>query len=382
MLPNSRLADGGSGKCDVRRLGARSQTKGAYYATGEQRRLENLLTRPQVQRYGWVSNLMERQPRHRGCAEETEDVRSKKASWPVESPDHALHPIRPAGWLLSMRRSPMRPVQVRLLFGTREECPRTVPMSDSHQTLVRQQFDRQVAHYLASSPMAEERVIRAIIVAAPSGPGQRVLDVACGAGFLLQAYRDAGADVFGVDLSEAMLVEAGKTLSQSVPPDHLMIADAGQLPFADETFDVVTCKLAMHYFPEPHRVLQEMARVCRRSGLVALIDRVACDDSGLCAAQNRLEKFRTPNKVRVYSEGELTGLLAEAGVRVLRRELLIQAMEFQEWMAAAGASDRAAEARGMLFGPRGEDCTGLTPAGEAGQLVIHHRTLVLVGQPG
>lgn len=255
-------------------------------------------------------------------------------------------------------------------------------MPASHQALVRQQFDRQVAHYLASSAMAEGRVIQAITVAAPAGPGQRVLDVACGAGFLLQAYREAGADVFGVDLSEAMLREAGKTLGQSVPPDHLMIADTSQLPFDDETFDVVTCKLAMHYFPEPHRALREMARVCRRSGLVALIDRVACDDSGRCAAQNRLEKFRTPNKVRVYPEGELTSLLAGAGVRVVRRVLLIQPMGFQEWMAAADALDRAAEARGMLLGPHGEDCTGLVPVEEGGRLVINHRTLILVGHPG
>jgi ubiquinone/menaquinone biosynthesis C-methylase UbiE len=254
-------------------------------------------------------------------------------------------------------------------------------MSASRQTLVRQQFDRQVAHYLASSAMAEERVIRPVIVAAPAGRGQCVLDVACGAGFLLKAYRNAGADVFGVDLSEAMLREAGKTLGESVPTDHLMMADAAQLPFDDETFDVVTCKLAMHYFPEPHRTLREMARVCRRSGLVALIDRVACNNPMLCAAQNRLEKLRTPNKVRVYTEVELTGMSAGAGIRVLRRECLIQPMGFEEWMAAAGALDRATEARGMLLGPHGEDCTGLAPAEQAGLLVIHHRTLILVGQP-
>src|SRR5512146_313189 len=127
-------------------------------------------------------------------------------------------------------------------------------MSASHQSLVRQQFDRQVAHYLASSAMADRQVIETIIAAATAGPGQRVLDLACGAGFLLQAYRDAGADVFGVDLTEAMLREAGKTLGPSVPADHLIPADAARLPFADESFDVVTCKLAMHYFPDPTRV--------------------------------------------------------------------------------------------------------------------------------
>jgi SAM-dependent methyltransferase len=229
--------------------------------------------------------------------------------------------------------------------------------------------------------MAESRVIEAIVAAAPVRPGQRVLDVACGAGFLLRAYRDAGAEVFGVDLSEEMLREAGKTLGLTVPPDHLIPGDAALLPFEGETFDVVTCKLATHYFPDPHRALGEMARVCRASGLIAVIDRVACDDPGLCAAQNELEKIRTPNKVRVYAGGELAGLLAAAGVTVVRQELMIQPMDFEEWMAAAGALDRVGQARELLLGPRGEDRTGLAPREEAGRLVIHHRTLILVGEP-
>jgi ubiquinone/menaquinone biosynthesis C-methylase UbiE len=255
-------------------------------------------------------------------------------------------------------------------------------MSDPHPTRVRQQFDRQVAHYLVSSAVADRKIIEAIVAAAPALPGQRVLDVACGAGFLLRAYRDAGAEVFGVDLSEAMLREAGTTLGSSFPPDHLLVGDAAHLPFAGETFDLVTCKLAMHYYPQPHRAVGEMARVCRRSGRVALIDRVACDDPGLCAAHNRLEQLRTPNKVRVYAEGELAGLLARAGLTVVRQQLLIQPMDFEEWIAAAGALDRADQARALLLGPKGKDRTGLAPREEGGRLVIHHRTLILVADVG
>src|SRR5581483_9600816 len=83
-------------------------------------------------------------------------------------------------------------------------------------------------------------------------------------------------------------------------------------------------------------------------------------------------------KVCVYTEGELAGMLARAGLTVVRRELLIQPMDLEEWMAAAGAPHRAAQARELLTGPQGEDCTGLTPREEAGRLVIHHRTLILV----
>src|SRR5262245_52893768 len=85
--------------------------------------------------------------------------------------------------------------------------------------------------------MADPAVIGAVVAAAPARPGQRVLDVACGAGFLLRAYRDSGAAVFGVDLSAAMLRAAGQTLGPSVPPRQLIRADAARLPFGGEKFD-------------------------------------------------------------------------------------------------------------------------------------------------
>jgi ubiquinone/menaquinone biosynthesis C-methylase UbiE len=253
-------------------------------------------------------------------------------------------------------------------------------MSGLPQTSVRQQFDRQVGHYLADSAMADRRILEAVLNAAPVRPGQRVLDVACGAGFLLRAYREAGAEVVGVDLSEGMLREAHKTLGPSAPPGCLVLADAAGLPFAPEVFDLVTCKLAFHYFPNAGQVLAEMARVCRRSGWVTVIDRVASDDPALAEAHNRLEKLRTPNKTRVYSPAELEALFGSNGLKVIRRELLIQAMDFDTWMAAAGAAGGAAELRALLFGPGGEDLTGLVPCEEAGRLVVHHRTLLLVGQ--
>jgi SAM-dependent methyltransferase len=166
-----------------------------------------------------------------------------------------------------------------------------------------------------------------------------------------------------------------------VAPDHLISADAAQLPFESESFDLVTCKLAFHYFSDPHQAVAEMVRVCRRSGLIAVTDRVACDNDALCAAQNRLEKLRTPNKVRVYADGELTAMLKFAGLTVMRRNLVIQPMGFEEWMAATGALDRMRQGQDLLIGPEGEDLTGLIPRQDAGRLVIHHRTLILVATP-
>src|SRR5262249_44028798 len=152
--------------------------------------------------------------------------------------------------------------------------------------------------YSAGSAMADRAVLDAVLAAAPAVPGQRVLDIACGAGFLLRAYRDAGAEAVGVDPSAAMLREAAAKLGPAAAAAPLVRADAARLPFADRAFDLVTCKLAFHYFPDPRQAAAEMARVCRRPGRVAVIDRVASDDPARREAHNRLEKLRTPNKVR------------------------------------------------------------------------------------
>jgi len=250
----------------------------------------------------------------------------------------------------------------------------------SQQARVREQFDRQVGHYLASSAMADRAILDAVVGAAPVQTGQCVLDVACGAGFLLHAYRDAGAEVYGVDLSPAMLREARATLGPDLPADHFVEADAAALPFAAESFDVVVSKLAFHYFPNPEGVIREMIRVCRLDGRIVLVDRVTADDPALCAAQNRLEKLRTSNKVRVYSGAELRALAESAGLVVERADILLQPMAFDEWMLAAGAVDRSAEALTLLVGPSGEDLTGLDPRRENGRLVINHRTLILAAR--
>jgi len=70
--------------------------------------------------------------------------------------------------------------------------------------------------------------------------------------------------------------------------------------------------------------------------------------------------------------------LQSAGLKVVRRQVLIQPMDFNEWMAAAGATDKCEQATALLFGPNGEDVTGLAPNGDGESMTIHHHTLILV----
>ena len=106
--------------------------------------------------------------------------------------------------------------------------------------------------------------------------GQRVLDVACGTGIVARTAADLVAPdgtVVGVDLNEAML-----TVARRVRPDiefHQGNADA--LPFADETFDTALSQMALMFFPDRLRSLQEMARVVAPGGTVAVLVPAALD---------------------------------------------------------------------------------------------------------
>lgn len=98
--------------------------------------------------------------------------------------------------------------------------------------------------------------------------GRRVLDAGCGSGALLAELRERGADVVGFDASQEMIRFARERLGEDT---DLRVADLGeQLPYADGSFDVVACSLALHYLRDWQRPLAELRRVLKPGGRLVL----------------------------------------------------------------------------------------------------------------
>ena len=93
----------------------------------------------------------------------------------------------------------------------------------------------------------------------------RLLDVGCGNGWSTYMFADAGFDATGVDLNP----DAFQARSRSGL--HLQHGSALELPFADETFDVVGSYQALEHIPEPERALDELVRVCKSGGMVCIV---------------------------------------------------------------------------------------------------------------
>lgn len=93
----------------------------------------------------------------------------------------------------------------------------------------------------------------------------KILDVGCGAGFLVNEFSQRGYPVTGVDNSQDSLrVAKNYDSSQSA---HYLEADALKLPFPDKSFDVITCMDFLEHVTGPERYIEEMARVLRPGGV-------------------------------------------------------------------------------------------------------------------
>lgn len=100
--------------------------------------------------------------------------------------------------------------------------------------------------------------------------GIRWLDVATGTGGVALRAARAGAEVTGLDLSEDMLEKAARAGAAEGLEIRFDLGDAEQLPYADESFDVVSSCFGVIFAPDSAAAAGELARVCRPGGRLGL----------------------------------------------------------------------------------------------------------------
>lgn len=158
--------------------------------------------------------------------------------------------------------------------------------------------------------------------------GRTALDVATGGGHTARRLREAGFDVVTLDPAPGMRAD--------------VLAPAEHIPFADSSFDVVTCRIAPHHFTDIAAAVGEMARVAR--GLVLVEDTLYEDET-----VEEAERLRDPTHVRSYSEEEWRGLFEGAGLTVEEVRILEKRRPVESWLDRVGSSgEEAARVRELI----------------------------------
>lgn len=97
-------------------------------------------------------------------------------------------------------------------------------------------------------------------------PGQRLLDIGCGAGQTAIPAARLGHRVVGIDIAENLIGHAKARARAAGVDARFDVGDAEALPYADNSFDVVITLIGAMFAPQPDRVVQEIARVLRPDG--------------------------------------------------------------------------------------------------------------------
>jgi SAM-dependent methyltransferase len=230
-------------------------------------------------------------------------------------------------------------------------------------SLVEQKFGEAAADYATSAVHARGPSLARVVELVAPQAGWRALDVATGAGHTAHTFAPHVAHVIASDITEEMLAQARSlAAAKALGNVETARANAAALPFESESFDLVTCRLAAHHFPDPAAFVGEAWRVLKPRGTLALIDNISPDATTMPTASraelrdmaiiyNAFEKLRDPSHGRCLALAEWLELLDDAGFVDARYEILDQDIAFGPWTTRMRCDDAtAARLEAMLGG--------------------------------
>jgi ubiquinone/menaquinone biosynthesis C-methylase UbiE len=224
------------------------------------------------------------------------------------------------------------------------------------KTLVQEQFGKTHAHYLTSKPHAQGKSLERLVALTAPQKDWRVLDVATGGGHVAYTFAPHVARVWATDITQEMLdMVKAEAAKRGLPNVRVTYAKAEALPFEDESFDLVTCRIAPHHFDSIPQFLAEVHRVLKAGGQFALVDNVVPAGS-VGDYINAFERLRDPSHLRAWTMEEWRAALQVANLAMTHEEQIYKTMEFKSW-AARYDDVMKALLRGML--------TQVTPAVKA-----------------
>ena len=167
-----------------------------------------------------------------------------------------------------------------------------------------------------------------------------MLDVATGAGHTALTFAPKVAQVIATDITQGMLDKTAELAAQrGISNLNTKIADAESLPFDDNTFDFVTCRLAFHHFPDAKQSISEFARVLKTGGTLGFTDNIIVPNKQAAGYYNAYEKLRDPSHNWVYPQPRLETMMQQVGFKIQSTKQLKKELEFHKWADRQGVSD-------------------------------------------
>jgi ubiquinone/menaquinone biosynthesis C-methylase UbiE len=193
---------------------------------------------------------------------------------------------------------------------------------DDSRTRSQQRFGHYAQRYVESQVHASGDDLERLLAMAQPRPGWLALDIATGGGHTALRFAPRVGYVIAADLTPRMLQAARRFITGKADNVSFVTTDAQDLAFSAGVFDLVTCRIAPHHFPDCFRFVQECARVLKPGGQLLVQDHVLPEDDDAGRYIDAFERLRDPSHHRAYAEYEWRGMFLDAGLQVEQVEIM------------------------------------------------------------
>ena len=253
-------------------------------------------------------------------------------------------------------------------------------LDDDQIRSVQAQFGPNAAKYATSRVHAKGASLARLVELIEPQAEWTVLDVATAAGHTAFVFAPHVAHVLATDVTPEMLTVASDLATEKgITNVAFEAADAQRLPFADERFDLVTCRIAPHHFPDVPAFVRESYRVLKPGGKLAVVDNIV--PAGAAGDYvNAFEKLRDPSHGRCLTMDEWVDLFSEVGFDILGLETAPKRMTFAPWAVRLGATpETVATLRELLADAPQAVLDFLQPQGEGDDLTFELSEAIVIG---
>jgi len=207
-----------------------------------------------------------------------------------------------------------------------------MPLTNDSKSLSEERYSKYAHGYVSSQSHAKGYDLDRLVEISQPQPDWEELDIATGGGHTALKLAPFVKSVVASDLTEKMLRAAeGHIRAQGVENIKFRQSDAEDLPFENGSFDLVTCRIAPHHFPDVQKFVGEAVRVLKAGGIFIVQDHVLPENKEASRYVDGYEKFRDPSHNRAFTRTEWTGMLELAGLMVFYTEEIAKRHNLVQW---------------------------------------------------
>ena len=208
-----------------------------------------------------------------------------------------------------------------------------------------------------------------------------VLEVAAGTCVCGRNIAPYAGQVICLDATPAML-EVGKTECEKAGISNISFIKgyAEELPFLDESFDIVISRLAFHHFAGVEEPFKEMARVLKSGGKLVMIDMIVGDEA-LRDEVDRIERLRDPSHVRDLTLSEMRNLYMANSISLKTQEQTDIPVSLEAWMELTKPDGETRKEIHTIMQAdiNGTSITGFAPYNRDGKIYFNQHWIMNIG---